>query len=79
MKLLNNLLFQLRQLGLSADEYAESVNPKDRATRLQEMRGYHRLAGMALEKLEDESFRKNPKFAAKRAVLRNNGQFPASD
>lgn len=73
MKLFNLLLYHLKQFGLTAEEFQEMRNEKDKKTRLKELRGYHTLLGQVLEKMEDESFRKDPVFAAKRAVLRNNG------
>lgn len=73
MKLIDNLLYAIRQLTVSADELQETVNVNDRQTRLKELRGYHRLAGQVLEKLENECYRRDPKFAAQRAVLRKHG------
>ncbi|MCW0220792.1 MAG: hypothetical protein OJI67_20865 [Prosthecobacter sp.] len=70
MKLIDLLLCYARQFQESAEELKDTVNIKDRGSRLNEMKEYYRLLGVHLEKIQDEHFRKNPAQAVRRAIFR---------
>lgn len=69
MKLLDLLLYQIRQLQLSTQELQEAQNVREKAARLAEMRAQHRLLDSTLEKLENQQFRKDPKTLLTRSFL----------
>ncbi len=69
MKLLDLLLYQLRQFELSTKDLKEAANVREKAALMAEMRSHHRLLDSTLERLENEHFRKDPNTLLQRSLL----------
>ena len=59
---------QLKQLAETLKDYQETVNPKDRLHRAEELCSYLRGLTNVAERIRDEAYRHAPHLAAKRVL-----------
>jgi hypothetical protein len=58
----------MKQLGETLKDYRETVNPKDRLHRAEELCSYLRGLTNVAERIRDEAYRHAPHLAAKRML-----------
>lgn len=60
--------FLQRQLEDTFTEYLDAKNPRERLTRLREVRAYLRIIEQVAERLENEEYRRAPHLALHRVL-----------